>query len=334
MCTAAAELLRLEPVTRWVHRTHPIAVLDEMQDCHGPRLRIAQELSKLLVVFAAADGFQDLAGDGSANDAVSWLQGAESCTTLSHNHRTAITELLVAAAAVREGKSLTDGKDFKVVQCPSKDVAAAYVANSIEWYGSDLVVLSPTGPDSSTFTRQLLERLSTKPINVTKGGKKVLGGPYRIRWDVTEESVAREAGISLGLHDGRSEPLSLADLVGCKAQSVAKSVVTWAERRARLTGQESFLPAELGAELARAAQHRRGSPRRRSGPAAMTIHRAKNQEFGNVVILWPYEVTGSSERLRRLLYNGITRAKRRVLVLVQDKNGERLKAPPFAAAGA
>ena len=59
----------------------------------------------------------------------------------------------------------------------------------------------------------------------------------------------------------------------------------------------------------------------------MTIHQAKNREFDSVVVLWPYEVSGSAERLRRLLYNAVTRAKRQAVVIVQ--NPERLSKPPF-----
>ena len=48
--------------------------------------------------------------------------------------------------------------------------------------------------------------------------------------------------------------------------------------------------------------------RQRRRHLAMTIQRAKNREFPNVILLWPHAVTGSPEHLRRLLYNGITRA--------------------------
>jgi superfamily I DNA/RNA helicase len=64
----------------------------------------------------------------------------------------------------------------------------------------------------------------------------------------------------------------------------------------------------------------------------MKIHQAKNREFDNVIVLWPYQVTGTSaESLRRLLYNGITRAKLRALVIVQSLPKQtRLSSPPFA----
>ena len=61
----------------------------------------------------------------------------------------------------------------------------------------------------------------------------------------------------------------------------------------------------------------------------MTIHQAKNREFHSVIVLWPYEVAGTIERQRRLLYNAITRARCRVLVVVQ--NPDRLRRPPFMA---
>jgi superfamily I DNA/RNA helicase len=60
----------------------------------------------------------------------------------------------------------------------------------------------------------------------------------------------------------------------------------------------------------------------------MSIHRAKNMEFKNVVVLWPYSVSGNDEHLRRLLYNAITRAQHKCVVIALGKN--RLTAAPFA----
>ena len=52
------------------------------------------------------------------------------------------------------------------------------------------------------------------------------------------------------------------------------------------------------------------------GHLAMTIQRAKNREFANVIVLWPHSATGSPEHLRRLLYNAITRAQSHCSVTV------------------
>jgi superfamily I DNA/RNA helicase len=59
----------------------------------------------------------------------------------------------------------------------------------------------------------------------------------------------------------------------------------------------------------------------------MSIHQAKNREFDRVVVLWPYEVSGSDERKRRLAYNAITRARHEAHVIVQSEG--RVKQPPF-----
>jgi hypothetical protein len=59
----------------------------------------------------------------------------------------------------------------------------------------------------------------------------------------------------------------------------------------------------------------------------MSIHQAKNREFDRVVVLWPYEVSGSDERKRRLAYNTITRARHEVHVIVQNK--ARVGQSPF-----
>ncbi|MFZ2467070.1 MAG: hypothetical protein WAW54_01635 [Parvibaculum sedimenti] len=45
-------------------------------------------------------------------------------------------------------------------------------------------------------------------------------------------------------------------------------------------------------------------------------------------MLWPHTATGSGEHLRRLLYNGITRAQNHCTVIVLGQN--RLNIPLFA----
>jgi len=59
----------------------------------------------------------------------------------------------------------------------------------------------------------------------------------------------------------------------------------------------------------------------------MSIHQAKNREFDRVIVLWPYEVSGSDERKRRLAYNAITRARHEAHVIVQST--DRVRQSPF-----
>ena len=57
----------------------------------------------------------------------------------------------------------------------------------------------------------------------------------------------------------------------------------------------------------------------------MTIHQAKNREFDNVFVVWPYTVPADSEYKRRLLYNAITRSRANCMVLVRG-NLKRIQA--------
>jgi superfamily I DNA/RNA helicase len=61
----------------------------------------------------------------------------------------------------------------------------------------------------------------------------------------------------------------------------------------------------------------------------MTVHTAKNREFEGVIVLWPFNATGTPEHQRRLLYNAITRAQRWCTIVVQSR--DMLTKPPFAA---
>jgi superfamily I DNA/RNA helicase len=76
------------------------------------------------------------------------------------------------------------------------------------------------------------------------------------------------------------------------------------------------LPKRLVAHFADADLHAsRAYGHRSSFRTAATVHGAKNREFENVFVVWPYGVKGSEEKQRRLMYNAITRAKNNCIVL-------------------
>jgi superfamily I DNA/RNA helicase len=103
------------------------------------------------------------------------------------------------------------------------------------------------------------------------------------------------------------------------------------DRLRRVHGQAGFTAAQVTEFVREAIRHRsRLGFRQHRGHLAMTIQRAKNREFPNVIVLWPHSATGSSEHLRRLLYNAITRAQSHCSVIVLGLG--RLNAPPFAPA--
>lgn len=102
----------------------------------------------------------------------------------------------------------------------------------------------------------------------------------------------------------------------------------WMERLRRTRRQRSFLKAEVVSELRSIIAHqKRGQKDSGTGARAMTIYGAKNREFELVIVLWGFGVHGEPEHQRRLLYNAITRAKERCLILLPS--GKLLKTAPF-----
>ena len=97
----------------------------------------------------------------------------------------------------------------------------------------------------------------------------------------------------------------------------------------RLCGQNDFTITQVSDFVREAIRNQsRLGFRQQRGNIAMTIQRAKNREFQNVIVLWPHTATGSPEHLRRLLYNAVTRAISHCSVIVLGKG--RLDRAPFA----
>jgi superfamily I DNA/RNA helicase len=110
---------------------------------------------------------------------------------------------------------------------------------------------------------------------------------------------------------------------------VARGVADWMEMQRRARSRLTFSKEEIVKAVAQTfAQRRRISKGDFHGWRGMTVHGAKNREFDNVIVLWPAAITGSDDQKRRLLYNAVTRAKSRCLVLVQAK--AHLSQAPFA----
>jgi superfamily I DNA/RNA helicase len=182
-------------------------------------------------------------------------------------------------------------------------------------------------PDSTNLVlRGALNIVQTKQWSRKSGATF---GPCPHTWDRqdTEEADALIAEIRL------PETSSFADLHASLTPLAAHPAIAQAisrmDRLRRVQGQSGF-SAELVKEFVREVfrnQSRLGF-RQRRGHLAMTIQRAKNREFPNVIVLWPHSATGSPEHLRRLLYNAVTRAQSHCSVIVLGQG--RLNAPPFA----
>jgi UvrD-like helicase C-terminal domain len=325
VCCRAGLLLGETCVHRWVTHTYPLIVVDEMQDGKDGQLAIVRGLASSATILAAADEFQDLTGDGD-NEAVVWARENGNVEPLQTIHRTQVAGLLQAARAIREGQPVANGPGFVLRGAHNKDVAASFVSRYITYWRTtgDIAIVTPVRPGTSAFVDELLVRVAAKPF--TKNGQSF--GPHDVPWEMSQEDETSKCARHLALPD-EPDGLVLARDLPLSPQGSEAALSRWFDRQRRVTGRTEFSAGEVREQIElinqRARAYRQTHER---GLRAMTIHQAKNREFESVIVLWPYQVQGTPERQRRLLYNATTRAKRQALVVVQDPG--RLTRPPFA----
>ena len=328
VCSLAGDLLAETTVSRWVIRVFPIVVVDEFQDCKGGQLAMISSLSSLATCLVAADDYQDLDLENTEmNPAVAWARTNGEGESLSDIHRTSASGVLEASRALRAGGNVPHkGDGFTVLGAKNHNVGASFVSKNLSWWSScaDIAVLTPVRPSSSPFVRDLIARVEEKPISNPPVG------PHLVPWEESHEEECDRLIQGLGLPDDPNAEVCCDELSFGDVGGPRRGLRHWVERQTRVAGRMTFTAEEIRCEARRIHQRSRAHRRVRGrGVRAMTIHQAKNREFHSVIVLWPYEVAGTIERQRRLLYNAITRAKCRVLVVVQ--NPSRLGQPPFAA---
>ncbi|WP_041750368.1 ATP-dependent helicase [Bradyrhizobium sp. BTAi1] len=342
-CALAAALLEQEAVRRWVARRFPLVLVDEAQDLDEHRMRILQGLSWSCRIVAAADAFQCLHKGRDTAPLMGWLEGAGETHRLTQVRRTTQQGLLAAALAVREGRDVRavltartaqsgtswSGAGFRLVEASIKNnnsgLLAWVIANDINQRQGSVVILTPDS--NNQVIRAALQTVQTKQQIYKKSG--VTFGPYPHTWDRhdDEEVDALLADIVL------PETASCADLRALlrpltEHASVAQAISRM-DRLRRVHGHAVFTAAQVTEFVRESVRSRsRLGFRQHRGHLAMTIQRAKNREFPNVIVLWPHTAAGSSDHLRRLLYNAITRAQVHCTVIVLGQG--RLNRAPFA----
>jgi len=341
-CALAASLLEQEAVRRWVARSFPLILVDEAQDLDEHRMRILQGLAPFCRIVAAADAFQCLHNGRDTAPLMGWLEGAGQTHRLTQVRRTNQQGLLAAALAVRQGQDVKavltantyknrttwNAAGFRLMDAPATNANHALlawaIANDIAQRQGPVVILTPDA--SNAIIRATLATVQTKQ-HTRKNGATF--GPYPHTWDRhdNEEADALLADIVL------PENASCADLRALLTPLAGHAPIAQAinrmDRLRRAHGQAGFTAAQVTEFVRESVRNRsRLGFRQQRGHLAMTIQRAKNREFPNVIVLWPHTATGSAEHLRRLLYNAITRAQNHCTVIVLGQG--RLNAPPFA----
>ena len=321
-CDCAATLLKRPAVRSWIRTSYPHVVVDEAQDLSSPRSRIIHELAHTCDVVLAFDEFQCLDPKLRPMPVGTWLQDICKPIQLDHCYRTGNSELLGAARAVRDGLPIDlEGRNFSVKITPGKgDLAAACLAFFIaSSKGGNVAVLTPSR--TGNFAHNVVKLVASK----THREGRI--GPYNIKWIQSSNAEQDALWSKLGLHGECSVTEVLRRFEGVDL-AATQSTHHWIRRRQRVLGVDRISAADIRRHLDRSeALRRHYSGSRDPKLIATTIQQAKNREFDHVVIIWPYSVRSDPEQNRRLFYNGVTRAIRRCLVLVQSEDLTKL--PPF-----
>lgn len=341
-CALAAGLLEQEAVRRWLARSYPLILVDEAQDLDRYRMRILQALSLASRVVAAADAFQCLHDGRDTGSLMAWFEAAGQTHRLTDPQRTNQQGLLNAAHAIREGSDIKEaltantynnrttwgGGGFLLTEATATNrntgLLAWSIANEISKRQGPVVILTPDA--SNAIVRAALSTVAQRPWSRQNGSTF---GPYLHTWDRNDTQDADALLGDVELPETASCAVLRALLTPLNQQADIARALGRIDRLRRTSGQSEFTSDQVTEFVRTAARNRlRFSDRRQRGHMAMTIQRAKNREFQNVIVLWPHTATGSPEHLRRLLYNGITRAQRHCTVIVLGAG--RLNAAPFA----
>jgi len=184
-------------------------------------------------------------------------------------------------------------------------------------------------PDAQNILiREAIEKVSVKSWKRESGATF---GPYKCEWELQDEAVADALLAEITLPQEVDFRAALEALRSHSHAPAITSAMRRLDHDRRTRGQNIFSATAIAQLIHEAVRSQsRLGVRRGVKYMAMTIHRAKNREFSNVVVLWPHSATGSSEHLRRMLYNALTRATQHCSVIVLGRG--RLNGAPFSPA--
>lgn len=321
---AAAHVTQNSSVRNWISRSYPIIIIDEFQDCSEYHINFISNIEPDVLILAAADEFQDL-NSCERNYAIEYLKSVGEGETLTDIHRTKRLGILSAAKLLRNGAPISTacnkrGCGIYLRPAYSQIVATHGVAKHLLWYGTtNVAFLTPTNPDKVPTFKRVIEKLESGPITIKNRAKPI--GPYKIKVAVSIESKIDDEIKKLCLID-KKDKYNCIDSENLKINQVSEASKILNEYMRKLKRLKGIVKVDIN----EAIQHIKKTmlanynllPIKTGGIEALTIRQAKNREFESVILLWPYSVPPSTDMQRRLLYNGITRAKQQVTILIED----------------
>ncbi|MBX2953117.1 MAG: ATP-dependent helicase [Leadbetterella sp.] len=316
-------LLQFDSVRRFIENSYPYIVIDEFQDCTGTLLEIVKQLSNSTNILIASDQFQQLSNPES-KEGMQWIiesQFEHKNLNESGVKRTNNNKILVSATCLRTGVR-TEGSKIKIFPCPGGKKGsfplAEYHLKANIYYTlacGNIAIISPT--QNSPFVSRLLESLSI-PYTYKKAPFKTIG-PYN-------QLLGFENSVDIDelVKDLPRSPFTKKALkeLKTKNQFILNKCVDRLNKRLSLRGIDTISYDDFYYVLKQTA-HTYDNFYKKENTAKLiftTVHGAKNREFDNVIVLWPYNVTSNLMQKRKLLYNAITRAKQNAVVIIQYKS--------------
>ena len=257
--------------------------------------------------------------------------------TLTEVHRTRVPGLLTAAHAIRNQSAVaSDAKSgFELVPAAVAAQAGAVVGWRVRLWSDHgpIALISATAQGTSPFTDKLIDWVTTKTAKSSKSS--ATAGPYPVEWESTDNEAQQSILRVLDLPNDPTAAIRCSDLSASADKCSVGDLRDWALRQQFIRGLSSVTVSDVTIAVEKIVRQRRAfGPDRAWQRRAMTIYQAKNREFESVIVLWPLKHAGDLNRKRRLLYNAVTRARGRAVVIVEDPKGTVMAGPLFAGGGA
>ncbi|MCR9171514.1 MAG: ATP-dependent helicase [bacterium] len=320
----ALELLQIDVIRDVLKFSYPIIVVDEFQDCITEQLDVIISLSKNDCLLLAADDFQSLDDDLKC-DAVDWLKAKVENEELDKIWRTDKPDILDTARALRLNEKCQNPIKIECVSSPS--LAAWIISAHMQWSsdkffemgqnGRTVAILSPVGTSKDAFVRATVEKLKSPFTKHNLYPKPFIIDSEKRR---TTKDILK---LLIGFRKNGKVNLNQLDDWNKVEDVVVKLSISVARRRMSLRNV-TMLSSQEFSEIVSSRLHFASNflDKQRTTRIFLTIHGAKNREFDDVFILWPsYTIDKRKDvYLRKLMYNAVTRAKRKVILIVQDKD--------------
>lgn len=310
----ATDLLKSPTVGKIIRASYPMVMIDEFQDCHGSMLELVQHLVKTSCLLLAADDFQFLNDEIDGCPAVEWIEGLASNgrgrrDIEETNHRTSESAMLRAAECLRTNTKSRE-KTIPVISCPNAKMAGWKIADALSlrfyeknWSDGDCAVIFPS---HDVYVKNVMNACADYSSRYKKS-------PLTFH-----EEIPPSEHVQIVLQDIGFEKYRSQCIYDCTTTNAAgRQVIECVQEQVRLRGLSKATEKMVISYAERIIHYHRAFSPKQGRRVMLTVHGAKNREFDNVIVVWPYKV---NEKLkRRLLYNAITRAKKHCMVLLQLK---------------